>query len=118
MLNCGWYADEEVCRRASVPGWVKRQRRIAKKLDGLEWRGGYFNHEMLRRRFAVGFGLRGLDPDREYEPQLERWLAGHTGRKPVSEERRVELAAMLQKNIASGLAISSRKGAVSAGFEG
>jgi len=118
MLNCGWYADEEVCRKTGVPAWVKRQRRIGKRLGELEWRGGYFNLEMLKRRLRVTDGLRGLDPDKDGEGQLERWLESHQGTKPLTEEKRAEMSAWGKKMYASNLGPEQKEGSLRPGFEG
>jgi hypothetical protein len=39
-----WFPDEDICRLANIPEWVKRQRKISKKAAP----GGYFTLAMLR----------------------------------------------------------------------
>jgi hypothetical protein len=40
MADRAWFPDEDICRLADVPAWVKRQRKIAKM--GLPFEAGYF----------------------------------------------------------------------------
>jgi hypothetical protein len=38
-----WFPDEDICRLADVPDWVKRQRKVSRKAA----QGGYFTLAML-----------------------------------------------------------------------
>jgi hypothetical protein len=38
-----WFSDEDICRLADVPGWVKRQRKVSRKAA----HGGYFTYTGL-----------------------------------------------------------------------
>ena len=83
-----WYADEEICRSRAYAGlaWIRGQRKI-----GRVKARGYFTLEMLRRNCIVKRGIAGLDSDAEEEPQLRRWLADHTERRGMSEEKKAAL---------------------------
>jgi hypothetical protein len=92
-LNGVWYADEEVCRSRSYTAlpWIRSQRKIGRVMAR-----GYFTLEMLRRNCIVKKGIAGLDADAEEEPQLRRWLADHTERRGMSEEKKAALRQRAQ----------------------
>jgi hypothetical protein len=54
-----WFADEDICRLADVPEWVKRQRKVSRKAA----LGGYFTLAMLRHDCRISKGIKGIDPD-------------------------------------------------------
>jgi hypothetical protein len=59
MAGRTWFPDEDICRLADVPDWVKRQRKIAKKATP----GGYFTPAMLKQDCRISRGMKGIDPD-------------------------------------------------------
>ena len=83
-----WYPSEPICRCRCFQSllWLRKQKRIAKVTDE---NAGYFDHEMLNRNFRVSKGLKGLNPDKEENPQKQRWLAGHKNnpKRQVSDEQ-------------------------------
>jgi hypothetical protein len=87
-----WYPDEEICVLRNAPDWVRRQRKIAKRTKG-DYRIGFFCHRMLDRNIKVSAGIKGLDPEKDLEPQLSRWLDAHPGMKPLTEEERDRVRA-------------------------
>ena len=71
-----WFADEDICRLADVPAWVKRQRRVAKKAA----LGGYFTLAMLEQDCRIKEGMKGIDPDgtdRERAACEAAWFKAH-----------------------------------------
>lgn len=82
--NCVWYPDEETCKLGSVPRWVKNQKKIAKLCRDIDT---YFNYEMLNRNCVIKGGIKGIDPNREEDSQLENWLRDHPLKKKYSEQR-------------------------------
>jgi hypothetical protein len=83
-----WYPDEEICRkRKNIPEWVKKQRKIAKKVKP-ESHAFYFTLEMLKVPFRVTGNTKGLDPDKEEPPQLRRWLKRYS----QSEKKKLDVA--------------------------
>lgn len=83
-----WYPDEYICncQQHNQIDWVRRQRKIAKKVEL-----GYFTLEMLNRNCVIGANMRGLDPDEPEASQLKNWLSKHKEKKPISEEKRKTL---------------------------
>lgn len=97
-IECGiWYADEEICKLLTVPGWVKKQRRIKKK--DIQNEAGFFNVEMLKSSFSVTGGLKGINadlPEKETPAAVKKWLKAHPGREITKEQK-----AKLRDRIAS-----------------
>jgi len=56
-----WYPDEEVCHMRNPPGWVRKQRKIARlpQIDP----DRYFTIPMLQAIRRVGRGLRGANAE-------------------------------------------------------
>jgi hypothetical protein len=87
-----WFSDEDICRHADIPAWVKRQRKISRKAVS----GGYFTLAMLKHDCRMCKGMKGIDPDgsgKERAASESAWFIAH----PVitAEER--------ERNRASGL---------------
>jgi hypothetical protein len=90
--KCAWFADEEVCRLADVPEWVKRQRKVAKKAA----LGGYFTLAMLKQDCRINAGIKGVDPngtDKERADDEAAWLRTHPVISAGERERNRALAA-------------------------
>jgi hypothetical protein len=84
-----WFADEDVCRLADVPEWVKRQRKIARKAAP----DGYFTLAMLRHDCRIPQGMKGVDPDgtdTERERDEAAWFKAHPA---FTEEQRARMKA-------------------------
>jgi hypothetical protein len=58
-----WFPDEDICRLADVPGWVKRQKKISRKAALGSSPGGYFTLAMLKQDCRIRKGMKGIDPD-------------------------------------------------------
>jgi hypothetical protein len=54
-----WFADEDICRLADSPDWVKRQRKVSRKAA----KDGYFTLAMLKHDCQIRKGMKGVDPD-------------------------------------------------------
>jgi hypothetical protein len=93
-----WFVDEEICRLADVPGWVRRQRKIARKTAKGSSPGGYFTLAMLKQDCQIRKGMKGIDPDGTEEEQVAdeaAWLKVH----PVmTAETREKKRAIGHKN--------------------
>jgi hypothetical protein len=71
-----WFPDEDICRLADVPDWVKRQRKVSRKAA----MGGYFTLAMLKQDCRIVQGMKGIDPngtDRERERDEAAWFVTH-----------------------------------------
>jgi hypothetical protein len=85
MKNCAWFPDEEICRKKEIPEWIRRQRKIAKKVKG-GFDAGCFTKRMLELECMITAGLKGVDPDKgPPKDQEESWLKKHP---PLSAEYR------------------------------
>jgi hypothetical protein len=58
-----WFADEDICRLAAVPDWVKRQRKVSRKAALGGSPSGYFTLAMLKQDCQIRKGMKGVDPD-------------------------------------------------------
>jgi hypothetical protein len=96
-----WFPDEDICRLADVPEWVKRQRKISRKAAP----GGYFTLAMLKQDCRIAQGIKGIDPDgtdKERERDEAAWFTAH----PVitAEKReRSRASGLKNKGFLSGL---------------
>jgi hypothetical protein len=100
-----WFADEDICRLADVPEWVKRQRKIARKAA----MGGYFTLAMLRHDCRITQGMKGIDPDgtdRERAEEEEAWFTAHPA---ITKEEREKYRATARKLNAKSLGFQSKK---------
>lgn len=94
-LDCGiWYPDEEICKRRFRLPWLKTQKRIARITSD---RYIYFTKEMLERNCIIGSGMKGLDPDKEEEPQLKTWMKKHPPKRQLSDEERKRIKERLKR---------------------
>jgi hypothetical protein len=87
-----WFADEDICRLADVPEWVKRQRKISRRAAP----GGYFTVAMLKHDCRISRGMKGIDPDGTDEKRAAgeaAWFKAHP----------VMTAELREKNRAIGL---------------
>lgn len=91
IKNCVWYRDEEICRKASVLDWIRRQRKIAKL--GLTPEDGCFTVEMLNHHCVIGKALKGLTPEQyPRERHVERWIKEHPAIRELTPEERERAA--------------------------
>jgi hypothetical protein len=89
-----WFADEDICRLADVPEWVKRQRKVSRKAA----MGGYFTLAMLEQDCRITQGMKGIDPDgtdKERAADEAAWFQAHP---VITAENREINRAIGQKN--------------------
>jgi hypothetical protein len=91
-----WFPDEDICRLADVPDWVKRQRKVSRRAAP----GGYFTLTMLRRDCRIARGIKGIDPDgtdKERTAGEDAWLKAHP---VITVEQREKMKAEGEKKTA------------------
>jgi len=101
LSNGIWYPMESYCtyRAYSNLLWVRRQRKISKKVRNQDF---YFNYEMLCRNCRITAATEGLDADRTKiteAQQLKRWLKRHPEIRKISEAEKVEVVHRLKKGL-------------------
>jgi hypothetical protein len=105
-----WFVDEDMCRLADVPEWVRRQRKISRKaIPGGYFTRGYFTLAMLKQDCRITKGIKGIDPngsDKERAAGEAAWCTAH----PVStQEEREKYTAIAKKLNAKSLGFQGRK---------
>jgi hypothetical protein len=101
-----WFADEDICRLADVPEWVRRQRKVSKKAAT----GGYFTLAMLRHDCRISKGMKGIDPDgtdKERAAGEAAWFKAHP---VITREEREKYRATAGKLNAKSLGFQDQKG--------
>jgi hypothetical protein len=76
IADRAWFPDEDMCRLADVPEWVKRQRKVSRKAA----MGGYFTLAMIRHDCRITKGMKGIDPDgtgKERAADEAAWFKAH-----------------------------------------
>ena len=98
--NTSWYPDEAVC---DLPEYsknviIRNQKNIKKKHPDPDL---YFSYRMLNRKFVIGKGIKGVDPDlpgnitsradteKIYREREYEWIADHP---VITEEREAQMA--------------------------
>jgi hypothetical protein len=89
-----WFPDEDICRLADVPEWVKRQRKVSRKAA----QGGYFTLAMLRHDCRIPKGMKGIDPDGADEERAADEAAWFKARPVITAENRGKKRAVGLKN--------------------
>jgi hypothetical protein len=94
--NTTWFPDEDICRMADAPAWVKRQRKISRM--GLSFEAGYFTHAMMEHPCRLTRGMKGIDPDgtdKERAADEAVWFKAHP---VITAEQREKLRARVLQN--------------------
>ena len=89
-----WFPDEDICRLADVPAWVKRQRKVSRKAA----QGGYFTLAMLEQDCHLSKGVKGIDPDgtdKERAACETAWIKAHP---VITAEVREKMRVVAAKN--------------------
>ena len=89
-----WFPDEDICRLADVPEWVRRQRKVSRKAV----MGGYFTLAMLEQDCRISKGMKGIDPngtDAERAADEAAWFKAHP---LITAGLREKSRAMMLKN--------------------
>jgi hypothetical protein len=71
-----WFPDEDICRLADVPDWVKRQHKVSRTAAS----GGCFTLAMLKQDCRISKGMKGIDPDgtdKERAADEAAWFTAH-----------------------------------------
>jgi hypothetical protein len=100
-----WFPDEDTCRLADVPEWIRRQRKVSRKAAP----GGYFTLAMLKQDCRISKGMKGIDPDgtdRERADDEAAWFKAHP---VITAEMREKRWAVAEKNRASVLGVGTKK---------
>jgi hypothetical protein len=102
-----WFPDEDICRLADVPDWVKRQSKISRKAVP----GGYFTLAMIEYDCRISKGMKGIDPDgtdKERAACEAAWFKAHP---VITKEERKKYRATAEKLNAKSLGFQGMKGA-------
>ena len=86
IRNGIWYPDEEICRKRSVIGWVRKQKAIVKKKPPLD---RFFTVAMVEALRQVRKGIEGLNPDQHLEQAKEterKWVEEKKGGRVIANE--------------------------------
>lgn len=97
LEHCAWFPSEEICRCVPSPRWVKRQRKLDKKLS---FDNGCFTYQMLQQNCKITPALRGINPDEAEPHSLEdTWIEKHPNNK-LSEKQQAafQKMAVLSRN--------------------
>lgn len=73
-----WYPDEAICesKKYAKLHWIRQQRKIQRIVTD---RSRLFTIAMLRRKFRVSAGLKGLNPAKNIDRQEKLWLKHRKG---------------------------------------
>jgi hypothetical protein len=93
-----WFADEDICRLANIPEWVKRQRKVSRKATKGGVQGGYFTLAMLKHDCRITQGMKGIDPDGTDEKRAADETAWFKAHPLITAELREKSRAMMLKN--------------------
>ena len=98
-----WYPDEEICKNQKVnhTDWIKRQRKLSRRAVP----DFYFTYEMLKHKFVIRTGIKGLDPNKpesQETTELKEWFKAHPELKehepsPKQIEAQKKFALMAKK---------------------
>jgi hypothetical protein len=105
IADRAWFSDEDICRLADVPDWVRRQRKVSKKAVT----GGYFTVAMLAHDCRITKGMKGIDPDgteTERAADEAAWFKAHP---VITKEEREKYKATAKKLNAKSLGFGGRK---------
>ncbi len=91
-----WYPLESICTMYHHQ-WIKAQRKIAKKAKDDTT---YYTYEMLNRNCRINPGITGLDPEKDREEELQKWLKKHPPKRELSEKERAEIKSRLHRKTA------------------
>jgi len=98
-----WYPDEEICKYQKVnqADWIRRQRKLSRRAVP----DFYFTYEMLKHKFVIRTGIKGLDPNKpesQETTELKEWFKAHPELKehepsPKQIEAQKKFALMAKK---------------------
>jgi hypothetical protein len=100
-----WFPDEDICRLAGVPAWVKRQRKISKKAA----LGGCFTLAMLDHDCRIVRGMKGIGPDGTDNERAAGEAAWFKAHPVITTEMREKRRAVMLKNKALTSGLGTKK---------
>jgi hypothetical protein len=89
-----WFPDEDICRLADVPEWVRKQRKVSRKAAP----GGYFTLAMLKHDCRICQGMKGIDPDGTDQVRAAGEAAWFKAHPVITAENREKNRAIGLKN--------------------
>jgi hypothetical protein len=93
MADRTWFPDEDICRLADVPDWVKRQRKVSRRAA----MGGYFTVAMLKQDCRISKGMKGIDPDGTDKERAAWEVAWFKAHPVITAELREKRRAVAEK---------------------
>jgi hypothetical protein len=106
--------DEDICRLADIPAWVKRQRKVSRKAA----EGGYFTLAMLEQDCRILKGMKGIDPDGTDQERAADEAAWFNVHPVITEEERERNRALAVKSRAFGAGLGTAKTEPEQGLNG
>jgi hypothetical protein len=100
-----WFANEDICRLAEVPEWVKRQRKVSRRAAP----GGYFTLALLEQDCRITKGMKGIDPNRSDKERAADEAAWFTAHPVISQEEREKYTAAADKLNTKSLGFHGKK---------
>ena len=94
LENGIWYPGEDICTKRGVE-FTARQRRIARTAAG-SFLQTCFTASMLKHKFAISKGLRGLNPETRSPETEKKWFEKHKGRAPLSDEKKAQMSERIK----------------------
>jgi hypothetical protein len=113
-----WFADEDICRLADVPEWVKRQRKISQKAARGIAPSGYFTLAMLKQDCRICKGMKGIDPDGTDKERAAGETAWFTAHPVITAEERGKYKATAEKLNTKSLGFQGGNGTNPCGLNG
>jgi hypothetical protein len=105
IADRAWFPDEDICRLADVPEWVRKQR----KVSGKAAMGGYFTLAMLKQDCRISKGMKGIDPDGTDKERAADEVAWFKVHPVMTAEMREKKRAIAEKNRASVVGVGTKK---------
>lgn len=82
-----YFPSEGICTQYNYP-WIKAQRKIAKRAKDNKT---YFTLKMLERNCQIRTGITGLDPEKDENEELKKWMKKHPVKRELTEEEKDRL---------------------------
>lgn len=84
LKYCSWFPDEDICKKQPLPGWVKKQRKLSRKMN---FENGCFTYKMLNHGCKFYPGTKGINPDKgPAHEQEEGWIKDHPKYTPSKKQ--------------------------------
>jgi hypothetical protein len=93
-----WFADEDICRLAAVPEWVKRQRKVSRQAALGSSPSGYFTLAMLKQDCRICKGIKGIESDGTDQERAAGETAWFKAHPVITAEEREKNRMLALKN--------------------